>query len=162
MKNAFTVTRADHVRASSSMRPPNAKLLSHAEYCSAEGDADIPLWGDDPAFGKVAASGRSSSLLNTDWMVRCGRGCTPASAKQAPATGYINPVLASNQALDDRAATYWEAKRREERRRLKDTGESVRKKQLIILMEQHYNRVYNVNLQRWASARWLTTQPRSV
>ena len=75
MKNAFTVTRAERVRTSPTMRPPNAKLLSHAEYCSAEGNADVPLWYDgcDPAFGKVAAPGRSSSLLNTDWMVRCGR-----------------------------------------------------------------------------------------
>ena len=66
LKNAFGIDMAELARTRPTIRPPKAKLLSHAEYCSAEGDADTPLWGDDPAFGKVAASGRSSSLLNTD------------------------------------------------------------------------------------------------
>ena len=71
MKNAFSVSRADYVRPLPRV-PQGAKLLSRGEYLSAEGNEDIPLWGDDPAFGKVAASGRSSSLINLDWMARGG------------------------------------------------------------------------------------------
>ena len=52
------------------------RLLSQAEYAVAQGDPSTPLTGGDPSAGKVAASGRSASLLNTDWMVRncVGRG----------------------------------------------------------------------------------------
>lgn len=46
MKNAFGVSRAAHLRSGPPREPPSAKLLSRAEYLSAEGDADTPLWGD--------------------------------------------------------------------------------------------------------------------
>jgi hypothetical protein len=45
---------------------PCAKLLSRAEYRAAEGNEATELWGGDPAFGKVAASGRSSSLYRAE------------------------------------------------------------------------------------------------
>jgi hypothetical protein len=93
------------------------------------------------------ASGRSSSLLNIDWMARCGRGWSSLPVKPAPATGYINPVFASRAALEDREAAFWEAKRQEEARRRKEIRDVMLQKQVILSMRQHSNRVYNVNLQ---------------
>ena len=71
----------------------------------------------------------------------------PLSVKPTPATGHINPVFASKQALDDREAAFWEAKRQEEARRRKETQGSMRKKRVIMFMRQHSNQVYIVNLQ---------------
>ena len=86
LKNALGINRYELSRTSAArVRPPMAKLLSHAEYCSAEGDAATPLQGDGPSFGKVAASGRSASLLNADWILRCNYGAT----KHEPPTGYV-------------------------------------------------------------------------
>ena len=52
MKNAFGVSRAAHLRSGPPREPPtSAKLLSRAEYLSAEDDTDTPLWGN-PAFDK--------------------------------------------------------------------------------------------------------------
>ena len=48
-----------------------AKLLSHAEYCSAEGDADTPLWGDGQSFDQVAcAPVCSRARVHYDFVVR--------------------------------------------------------------------------------------------
>ena len=69
MKNAIGVDRHERSRLTTG-KPlvPPARLLSRAEYSAAEGNADIPLWAGsrDDKFDKIAASGRSAALLNTD------------------------------------------------------------------------------------------------
>ena len=87
METAFSVSRAA-LLSRSAPELPSAKLVSQAEYRKTEGNLAMALWGD-PSSGKVAASGRSSSLLNLDWIARNGRGYGPRRDKPAPATSFI-------------------------------------------------------------------------
>jgi hypothetical protein len=119
---------------------PQARLLSQAEYSAAEGDAATPMMGDDMAFDKVAASGRSSALLNLDWTVRNAY----SSTALPPPTGYINTVSTSREAMVEREWMHKELLRRDARRKLK-TVEPQRTRKLIMFMEQDATRVYNVN-----------------
>ena len=61
------------------------------------------MWGD-PAFGEVAASGRSLSLLNLDWIARNGGGYGPRRDKPAPAAGFINTEWTHGAVIN---ATKW-------------------------------------------------------
>ena len=114
-----------------------ARLLSHAEYCAAEGNLDTPLHGDDPFFDKAAASGRSMGLLNMDWMVRCGY----SDAKHPPPTGYLtNEALTSRESSDAREAACLAQQARERRRKLQKTCSKVYEARVVEFVEQGANR----------------------
>ena len=122
-----------------------AKLLSHAEYCAAEGNPATPLVGDDPYFDKVAASGRSAALLNMDWMTRNGN----ERNKHPPATGYLaNEVFTSVESGDTRIAVCVEQKARAMRRRLRTHNKKFYMARLIALWKEGCHRNCNLHYQK--------------
>jgi hypothetical protein len=95
MKNALGVSKNERERLLGS-RVPTAKdrLLSRAEYSVAQGDPSTPLIGGDPSVDKVAASGRSASLLNTDWMVR--HYVSGGGRQHPPPVGFVDAYATSD------------------------------------------------------------------
>ena len=121
MKNAIGIDRYERSRLTPG-KPlvSQARLLSQAEYSAAEGNADIPLWAGsrDDKFDKVAASGRSAALLNTDWVVRCGYS---DYFKHPPPGGFVNTAFASREAAEARVEAHAAREVQEHRRKLKKT-----------------------------------------
>ena len=134
MKNAMQLNRYDYhdQRRREGDGVPytvaKARLLSHAEYCAAEGNPATPLVGDDRYFDKVAASVRSAALLNMDWMIRNQH----ERNKHLPPTGYVvNEDLTAVEASDARVAACVARLQREQRRKLKTDNKKAHMGRLI-------------------------------
>ena len=123
-----------------------ARLLSQAEYAVAQGDPSTPLTGGDPSVDKVAASGRSASLLNMDWMVRncVGRG----GSRYPPPFGYLDSYDTSDQAMVDREVRHAGVAVREKQLEQEKKRKEEMLKKIWIFMNRASDREQNVRYQR--------------
>ena len=153
MKNALGVSKgnanpAERTRTPAGYHEPIAKarLLSLAEYSAAQGDPSTPLTGGDPSVDKVAASGRSASLLNMDWMVRhCAAGGGP---RYPPPFGNLDSHDTSDQAMVDREVRHAGVAVREQQLEQEKKRKEGMLKKIWIFMNRASDREQNVRYQR--------------